>query len=68
RALVFFAQQNKWDLSNYDTFDMKSMGEDRYRDLSGIGIPVAKICKALDRDSLSILAYYKKSSAILLLK
>lgn len=39
----FFAQQNQWDLSNYDTFDMKSLGEDSYRDLSGIGIPVAKM-------------------------
>ncbi len=42
----FFAQQNQWDLSNYDTFDMKALGEDSYRDLSGIGIPVAKKCKA----------------------
>lgn len=40
RALVFFAQQNQWDLS-------------------GIGIPVAKKCKALARDSLSLLAYVK---------
>lgn len=40
-----FAQQNQWDLSNYDTFDMKSLGEDSYRDLSGIGIPVAKNAK-----------------------
>ncbi len=31
RALVFFAQQNQWDLSNYDTFDMKALGEDSYR-------------------------------------
>ena len=59
RALVFFAQQNQWDLSNYDTFDMKALGEDSYRDLSGIGIPVAKKCKALARDSLSLLAYVK---------
>ena len=29
------------------------------RDLSGIGIPVAKKCKALARDSLSLLAYVK---------
>lgn len=43
RALVFFAQQNQWDLSNYDTFDMKSLGEDSYRDLSGIGIPSLKV-------------------------
>lgn len=59
RALVFFAQQNQWDLSNYDTFDMKTLGEDSYRDLSGIGIPTAKKCKALARDSLSLLAYVK---------
>ena len=53
-----FAQQNQWDLSNYDSFDMKALGEDSYRDLSGIGIPTAK-CKALARDSLSLLAYVK---------
>ncbi|SUG16756.1 Uncharacterised protein [Salmonella enterica subsp. arizonae] len=58
-ARWFFAQQNQWDLSNYDTFDIKSLGEDSYRDLSGIGIPVAKKCKALARDSLSLLAYVK---------
>ena len=49
RALVFFAQQNQWDLSNYDS----------YSDLSGINIPTAKKCKALARDSLSLLAYVK---------
>ena len=59
RALVFFAQQNKWDLSNYDSWDMKSLGEASYRDLSGIRIPIAKKCKALARDSLSLLAYVK---------
>ena len=25
RALVFFAQQNQWDLSNYDSFNMKAL-------------------------------------------
>lgn len=59
RALAFFAQQNQWDLRNYDTFDMKSLGEDSYRDLSGIAIPVAKKCKALARNSLSLLGYVK---------
>jgi len=59
RALVFFAQQNQWDLSNYDSFNMKALGEDSYRDLSGIAIPTAKKCKALARDSLSLLAYVK---------
>ena len=52
RALVFFAQQNQWDLSNYDSYNMKALGEDSYRDLSGINIPTAKKCKALARDSL----------------
>ena len=59
RALVFFAQQNQWDLSNYDSYNMKALGEDCYRDLSGINIPTAKKCKALARDSLSLLAYVK---------
>ncbi|HEY3591190.1 MAG TPA: YacC family pilotin-like protein [Buttiauxella sp.] len=59
RALVFFAQQNQWDLSNYDTFNMKALGEDSYRDLSGIAIPTANKCKSLARDSLSLLAYVK---------
>lgn len=59
RALVFFAQQNQWDLSNYDSFNMKALGEDSYRDLSGIKIPTTKKCKALARDSLSLLAYLK---------
>ncbi len=46
---------------NYDTFDMrKSLGEDSYRDLSGIRyFRLAKKCKALARDSLSLLAYVK---------
>ncbi|WP_435955200.1 YacC family pilotin-like protein [Dryocola sp. BD626] len=59
RALVFFAQQNQWDLSNYDSFNIKALGEDSYRDLSGIAIPKANKCKSLARDSLSLLAYVK---------
>ncbi|SUB73205.1 Uncharacterised protein [Pluralibacter gergoviae] len=55
----FFAQQNQWDLSNYESFNMKALGEDSYRDLSGIRIPTTKKCKALARDSLSLLAYVK---------
>ena len=57
RAIVFFAQQNRWDLSNYNSFNMQSMGEDSYRDLSGIAIPKPNKCKSLARDSLSLLAY-----------
>lgn len=57
RALVFFARQNQWDLSNYDNYNMKELGEESYRDLSGIAIPTTKKCKALARESLSLLAY-----------
>ncbi|AHG19428.1 hypothetical protein Z042_07185 [Chania multitudinisentens RB-25] len=57
RAIVYFAQQNRWDLSNYNSFDMKTLGEASYRDLSGIAIPTSNKCKYLARDSLSLLAY-----------
>ena len=58
-ALMFFARQNRWDLSNYNSFNMKALGEDSYRDLSGIAIANDKKCKSLARDSLSLLAYVK---------
>ncbi|WON78873.1 YacC family pilotin-like protein [Serratia sp. UGAL515B_01] len=57
RAIVYFAQQNRWDLSNYNNFNMKALGEDSYRDLSGIAIPTSNKCKYLARDSLNLLAY-----------
>ncbi len=59
RALVFFARQNRWDLSNYGSFNMKSLGADSYQDLSGIAVPNDTKCKSLARDSLSLLAYVK---------
>lgn len=59
KALVFFAQQNRWDLSNYSSYNMKSLGEDSYKDLSGIAISNSQKCKALARDSLSLLAYVR---------
>jgi len=59
KALVFFAQQNRWDLSNYSAYNMKSLGEESYKDLSGIAINNDKKCKSLARDSLSLLAYVK---------
>ncbi|WP_034948436.1 YacC family pilotin-like protein [Erwinia oleae] len=59
KALVFFAEQNRWDLSNYASFNMKSLGEASYRDLSGIAVSNDKKCKSLARDSLSLLAYVK---------
>lgn len=59
KALVFFAQQNRWDLSNYSNYNMKALGEESYRDLSGIAITNDKKCKSLARDSLSLLAYVR---------
>ncbi len=61
-AVVVFLKKDcgyQWDLSNYDSYNMKALGEDSYRDLSGINLPTAKKCKALARDSLSLLAYVK---------
>lgn len=57
RALVYFAQQNHWDLSNYNRFDMKRMSEESYHDLSGIAIDTQLKCQSLARDSMSLLAY-----------
>lgn len=59
RAIVFFAQQNRWDLSNYDAFNMSKLGEDSYRDLSKIAIPTQQKCQSLARNSLGLLAYTK---------
>ncbi|SFN17080.1 Type II secretion system pilotin lipoprotein (PulS_OutS) [Izhakiella capsodis] len=59
RALVFFAQQNRWDLSNYNSFNMRAMDEYSYRDLSGIAIPNETKCKKLAQESLGLLAYVK---------
>lgn len=57
QAIVYFAQQNRWDLANYNSFNMRQLGEESYRDLSGIAIPTPTKCKSLARDSLSLLAY-----------
>ncbi|AJJ34046.1 bacterial chaperone lipo family protein [Yersinia rochesterensis] len=57
RAIVYFAQQNRWDLRNYSSFNMNALGEESYRDLRGIALPVPTKCKSLARDSLSLLAY-----------
>ncbi|WP_075182166.1 YacC family pilotin-like protein [Pantoea sp. 1.19] len=59
RALIFFAQQNRWDLANYNSYNMKALGEASYKDLSGIAIANDKKCQSLARDSLSLLAYVK---------
>ncbi|AUG99855.1 hypothetical protein CWC46_08565 [Prodigiosinella confusarubida] len=55
RALVVFAQQNRWNLDNYNTYNMIELGEASYRDLSGIAIPTPQKCQALAQNSLSLL-------------
>ncbi|NIH16444.1 YacC family pilotin-like protein [Serratia symbiotica] len=57
RAIVYFAEQNRWDLSNYNNYNMNLLGENSYRDLTGIAISTHNKCKLLARDSLSLLAY-----------
>lgn len=57
RAIIYFAQQNHWDLTNYSAYDMQALGEDSYRDLSGIAIAKPVKCKSLARDSLGLLTY-----------
>lgn len=57
RAIVYFAKQNRWDLSNYNSYNMNLLGENSYRDLTGIAISTPNKCKLLARDSLSLLAY-----------
>jgi len=59
RAILIFAQQNRWDLSNYSSYNMRALGEDSYHDLSGIAIPTPKKCESLATNSLSLLAYAK---------
>ncbi len=59
RALVLFAQQNRWDLSNYGAYNMRALGEESYNDLSGIAIPGQTKCNKLANSSLGLLAYVK---------
>ncbi|GKX51284.1 YacC family pilotin-like protein [Budvicia aquatica] len=60
RALVYFAQQNRWDLSNYNQINMEELGQSSYRDLSLIPIAKDRKCKALAKDSFGIMNYSNK--------
>ncbi|AWK14006.1 YacC family pilotin-like protein [Candidatus Fukatsuia symbiotica] len=59
QALVYFAQQNRWDLSNYNSFNMSKLGNDSYHDLRGIAISRQKKCRFLARSSLVPLSHTK---------
>lgn len=59
KALRFFALQNRWDLSNYNRYNMENLGKESYQDLSGIAIANHKKCRFLAQSSLGLLAYVK---------
>ncbi|CDG89608.1 YacC family pilotin-like protein [Xenorhabdus bovienii] len=59
RAVIYFAQRNKWDLNNYNSQLMEELNQSGYNDLKGINLPQKAKCQALARPSLSLLAYVK---------
>lgn len=59
-ALLFFARENHWDLSNYNQLNMQQRGEASYEDLSGIPVSESLKCRSLAKNSLSLLAYASK--------
>ncbi|MDC9605793.1 YacC family pilotin-like protein [Xenorhabdus griffiniae] len=59
RTIIYFAQRNKWDLSNYDSQLMQKLNQLGYKDLKGINLPHEVKCRSLARNSLSLLSYIK---------
>lgn len=59
RALVYFAQKNRWNLSNYNQINMEALGQSSYRDLSQIPIDKTRKCEALAKNSFGIMYYNK---------
>lgn len=56
RALIYFAQQNHWDLSNYNQLNMEELGSASYRDLKRIPIDEKIKCSNLAKDSFGLIA------------
>ncbi|MBT0726218.1 YacC family pilotin-like protein [Rosenbergiella australiborealis] len=56
-ALIYFAQHNGWNLSNYNSFNMQQRGESSYEDLRGIHIKNEDKCRLLAEKTLGLLAY-----------
>ena len=59
RAIVYFANSNKWDLSNYNSAKMTALNKESYNDLKGIPLEQDFKCQSLARDSLGLFAYVK---------
>lgn len=56
-VIFLFANNNGWDLSNYNNKKMKTLSEESYRDLIHIKIPTGAKCRRLAQDSLGLLSY-----------
>ena len=59
RAIVYFANSNKWDLTNYNALMMTELNKASYSDLKGIPLSTDFKCQSLARDSLGLFAYVK---------
>lgn len=59
RAIVYFANSNKWDLSDYNSTKMTELNKESYNDLKGIPLEQDFKCQSLARDSLGLFAYVK---------
>ncbi|OTA17050.1 molecular chaperone [Xenorhabdus vietnamensis] len=58
-AIAYFAQRQKWDLSNYDNQLMQELNELGYKDLKEIHLPHEVKCHLLARNALGLLSYVK---------
>ncbi|MBP6122088.1 MULTISPECIES: YacC family pilotin-like protein [Providencia] len=59
RAIIYFANSNKWDLSDYNSTQMSALNKESYNDLKGIPLEREFKCQSLARDSLGLFAYVK---------
>ncbi|MEG0277875.1 MAG: YacC family pilotin-like protein [Morganella sp. (in: enterobacteria)] len=59
KAILLFAQSNRWDMSNYNIKEMAKLNKENYLDIKEIKLSENYKCTALARDSLSLLAYVK---------
>ncbi|MDR0217418.1 MAG: YacC family pilotin-like protein [Enterobacteriaceae bacterium] len=59
RTIAYFAQHNKWDLSNYDSQLMGKLNQLGYQELQEIELPHEVKCRSLAQHALSMLPYVK---------
>lgn len=61
-ALIYFARNNGWNLSNYNSFNMQQRGESSYEDLRGIRVDSKQKCRLLAEKTLGLLAFVNKQT------